>query len=213
MADFETASEEIKKLIGPPTPEETKLLQNEIALSNARLAAINQNAATQTGLLKAIGFDPVTGKYDASKASIKAGQIDPEQAALVDTIYGQEMDNALEQVREVMAPARGLRPTDTPITDRAFRVAGTIGSEAARAKLDLGQRAFTNRLALIEGAGQMGLGLATATGSSPGTVATNLMGNRYSVAPTSISGSGFNFDLGEAFDSIPWDDIFSTGGT
>lgn len=200
--EFQDAGEEIKKLIGPPTPEETKLLQNEIALSDARLKAIQTQGDVQGGILKAMGFDSITGEYDPSKATFKAGEIDPESAALVDTIYGQEMENAMEQITQNLAPARGLRPTDTPIQDRAFRVGGTIASEAARAKLDLGQRAFINRMGLLEGAGQMGLGLAQATGSSPGTVATNLQGNRFSVAPTNISGSGFNFDLGDFLSGV-----------
>ena len=200
--EFEKAAEEIKKLIGPPTPEETKLLQNEIALSDARLKTIQQQGDVQSSILKSMGFDSITGKYDPSKATLKMGEIDPETSALVDQIYGQEMDNALEQITQNLAPARGLRPTDTPIQDRAFRVGGTIASEAARAKLDLGQRAFVNRMGLLEGSGQLGLGLAQATGSSPGTVATNLQGNRFSVAPTSISGSGFNFDLGDFLSGV-----------
>ena len=201
---FDKFEQGIKKLIGPPTPEETALLNQEIALGAERLAAIKSQSGMQSSLMTSMGFNPITGVYDPSKATLKPGGIDPESSKLVDDIYGQEMKNALEQVTQVTAPARGLRPTDTPIQDRSFRVAGTIGAESARAKLDLSQRAFLNRLGLIEGTGQMGLGLATATGSSPGTVATNLQGNRYSVAPTSINQSGMGFDPSK----VDWGSLF-----
>ena len=42
-------------------------------------------------------------------------------------------DDALKQLRDVLAPSRGLRPTDSPITDSGGRVL----SEAIRAKGDL----------------------------------------------------------------------------
>jgi hypothetical protein len=159
------------------------------------------------------------------------GKIDPETAAYIDEVYGHEMKTALDEVAQVLAPSRGLRPTDVPVQDRAFTVAGEIGAAAAQAKLDyplaqgeltssrraglfdvgeaatafqdqLAQNAFLNRQALLETSGELGLGIATATGTAPGTTATNLQGNRYSVVPTNVSGTTTSFDFGELFDSI-----------
>lgn len=45
--------------------------------------------------------------------------------------------DALERVRDVLAPSRGLRSTDTPITDRGFEIAKEATRAAARAITDL----------------------------------------------------------------------------
>jgi len=211
--DYESASEGIQLLIGAPSPEETALLQNELALSEERLAAIQTQSGVQNSLLSAIGYDAATGVYDPTKATLEMSKIDPETEALVDEIFGHEMDTALEEITQVLAPARGLRPTDTPITDRAFRVGGEIASGAAQAKLDLGQQAFLNRLSLLEGVGELGLGIADATGSDSGTTATNLEGNRYSVVPSNLSGTTTSFDFGDFLSGIgELDDLFDIPG-
>ena len=61
----------------------------------------------------------------------------------------------------------------------------------------LQQQAFLNRQLLTESAGNLGVNFVNATGSSPGTVATNLGANRASLAPRTVTASSSSFDLGQ----------------
>lgn len=76
--------------------------------------------------------------------AIKDPGASPEELALIEEAIASsqaageaEIDrfsqDALEQVRDVLAPSRGFRPTDTPITDRGSEIA----QEATRLKGDL----------------------------------------------------------------------------
>lgn len=77
--------------------------------------------------------------------AIQAAQISGETD--IDRFTG----DALKQVRDVLAPQRGLRPTDTPITDR--------GSEIARRGIDL-KGDLTKKLAEIGATAKLNFPLA-----------------------------------------------------
>ena len=72
-----------------------------------------------------------------------------------------------------------------------------ISSGAVDFQKQLQQQAFINRQLLTESAGNLGINFVNATGSSPGTVATNLGANRASLAPKTVTSSSSSFDLGK----------------
>ena len=96
--------------------------------------------------------------FRESELAAGGAKIDPETAAFIDQIFeGQfesgasaidrQVTDALQLVREELAPSRGLRGSDTPITDRGFRIAGegqrskgellsTLSANAAASKLN-----------------------------------------------------------------------------
>ena len=79
----------------------------------------------------------------------------------------------------------------------------------------LNQQAFMNRQLLLDTTGQFGLGLAGATGASPGAVGANLQGSRYGASPETVNFSNTGFNAGEAASSIgqladiDWGKVFS----
>ena len=79
----------------------------------------------------------------------------------------------------------------------------------------LNQQAFMNRQLLLDTTGQFGLGLAGATGASPGAVGADLQGSRYGASPETVNFSNTGFNAGEAASAvgeladIDWSKVFS----
>lgn len=101
------------------------------------------------------------------------GQATPEQIALIDQAteaaleagesdIGRAERSALETLREELAPARGLRPTDTPILDRGARVAEEATRQRGQLARDLRGAAATARLNFPLAAGSQLFGQASA---------------------------------------------------
>ena len=118
--------------------------------------------------LEALGLSSDAIKREAELAAGGA-TIDPQTEAFIDEIFENQLAvgesavdsqvrDALELVKQELAPARGLRFSDTPITDRGFKIAGegvsakgdllsTLAANAAASKLNfpLQQGALTSQ--------------------------------------------------------------------
>lgn len=86
---------------------------------------------------------------EATEAQIRRGEEDILG-------FGRE---ALGLITQELAPSRGLRPTDTPIQDRAFKVGGELARQQGRLVSDLrgAQAAAELNFPLAAGAQQAGL--------------------------------------------------------
>lgn len=136
------------------------------------------------------------GAMSAELAALRSGEATPEQRALIsDTVANAlrlgESDirdytqRGLEQIRDVLAPSRGLRTTDSPMLGlgsdiieegqrqygdlvsslRGFEAESLLnlpfqrGLPTAQLQAELMQAAFNNRLQLASAGGSMALGL------------------------------------------------------
>lgn len=121
------------------------------------------NQLTRSELERAIEFGPVQDQLTQLQldAILNPGGT-PEQLALIEDaiassqIAGESEINrftgdALEQIRDVLAPSRGLRPTDSPIIDRGQE----IGQQGIQLKGDL-----TNKLAEVSANAKLNFPLA-----------------------------------------------------
>jgi len=90
------------------------------------------------------GWDGSTDLSDEQRSPIN--QNAASQLAIGESNISRYGQNALEMIREELAPSRGLRSSDTPIQDRGFRVgeemvrqqgnlANTIGAQSAQQML------------------------------------------------------------------------------
>lgn len=95
---------------------------------------------------------------ESEAASIEAGsRIDPQTEQLIDSVFesqfeagvsdiNQALTNTLEIIRDELAPALGLRPEDTPILDRAARVAAETVRQTGQLRSQLDSSAATAKL-------------------------------------------------------------------
>ena len=138
-----------------PTPEETQLTKQQIELQKEQIEILKQQR-TEQGVAfeflqksldelntrqKDLEADPILKEITDLQLDIlrRGGRASPEERQLIkdatDSALAQGASDiqtaqteALKGVRDVLAPSRGLRPTDTPIQDQANQ----IGAEGVR---------------------------------------------------------------------------------
>ena len=171
-------------LPSPASSQEIELLQRELDLANEQLESIGMQQDFQSSLFgqfddlteigsmdqqvsEALGFSSEALQREADLAAGGA-TIDPQTEGFIDEIFQNQLASgesavdrqvldALRLVKQELAPSRGLRTSDTPITDRGFTIAGegqrakgdlinTLAAEAAASKLNfpLQQGALTS---------------------------------------------------------------------
>ena len=105
----------------PPTEEEQNIIDAVVASAEQEIDAINRQSEIQEflldrapeffeGIREAIAEAPTAADAtrmfeDAANAAIRAGEADIERFTQL----------GLEQIRDTLAPSRGLRPEDSPI--------------------------------------------------------------------------------------------------
>lgn len=134
----------------PPTAEEKKLTQQQIEAGEIQLGVARELKEGITsaydwliGEIEGLGQrqqealeDPRAQELEAIQMDIirRGGQATPEEKRLIQAATESALaqgrsdiesfaGEAMQQIANVMAPARGLRPSDTPIIDRASLVA------------------------------------------------------------------------------------------
>lgn len=187
-------TETLNKSIKSITEGELQLQDIGSQIAQQQLQSILQQAGFQDLLAGTTGqaFSP-QAIADIERRASAAGQLTPEEEALIaktrDTALASgESDikrfvtEGISTLKEELAPARGLRPSDTPIVDRggkiiseAIRQQGqlvrSVDQQANEARLNfplqrqqfqeqLRNSAFTNRLNLATLTSQSGLQLA-----------------------------------------------------
>jgi len=134
------------KNAGKATPEQEQLISEMIAgarqegissIDLNRDLSLEQIKQAKDTRLQDLGED-VASAISGISADVfsRLNALEQETGQSLDEIDRISVDQ-LEKVRDIMAPSRGLRPTDTPITDRAFEIAG----EATRASAGIISRA------------------------------------------------------------------------
>jgi hypothetical protein len=135
--------------IDDPTGDERELIgmsieERRLQIENIRrqqdFQALLQRTATESGGI----FDEAAG------TGYTAGAFDIDNATR----------DSLSMLRQELAPSLGLRSTDSPVMDRGGLVARQGILAKGSLQNTLRSQALTNRLALLQGAGQLGLGLA-----------------------------------------------------
>jgi hypothetical protein len=195
----------VKVKLPAATEAEQDVTQVAVGLAERQLAYARQQSAFTEYLFREMPelFEAVTaaGVLDEDVMgeeleSLRSGVATPEQKQLISGVVTNAlqlgeadierfMQTGLEQVRDVLAPSRGLRPGDSPILglgsdiaeeaqrQQAKLVSGLRGYEAetllnlpferglplAQLQAQLAQEAFNNRLRLAGTAGSLGLGM------------------------------------------------------
>jgi hypothetical protein len=140
------------------TPEEQSLAGLSVEEKQMQLENLKRQQAFQA-LLQQTATTPGGIFDEAAQASYQAGAGDIDNATR----------ESLRLMREELAPSLGLRSTDSPIIDRGGLVARQGILAKGSLQNSLRAQALTNRLALLQGAGNLGLGLSgigDASGSS-----------------------------------------------
>lgn len=138
-----------------PTPEEITLMRQQVTLGEKQLAAFERAERQQQDafeflkagleeLNKPLPPDPVIERIKTLELERleRGGRATDEEKRLIAEATGAAeaegtseierfREESLRDIRDIMAPARGLRPTDTPIAGDA---SGRIAAEAVRQK-------------------------------------------------------------------------------
>lgn len=171
----------------PPTEEEQAVTEALVDAVSSQLGAIQQQVEVQRQLFESFP-NLFTQAEQAAEATSAIPEITDEERRLVEEQVQEQLelgetditrfrDEGLRQIRDVLAPSRGLFTEDSPILNAAADVVqeaqiqqGQLGRSLRSQGIDrlfdrqllraeLAQNAFRNRLNLAGSAGSIGLGL------------------------------------------------------
>lgn len=149
-----------------PTPQEIQLMEQQVQIGERQLAAF-ERAETQQAeafeflreelarLSEPLPPDPVIERIkqmELERLELGGRATEEEKALIGEATRAAEaegtseidrfQEESLRDIRDILAPARGLRPTDTPIAGDA---AGRIAQEAMRQKGELSSTMASTR--------------------------------------------------------------------
>jgi len=171
-----------------PTPEETELTRQQIKLQKLQIEILQEQRGKQSVafafLQKSLDKlnvlsqealnDPITKELRDIQLAIirRGGKASPEQRASINEATKFALaegasdieafsTQAITAIKNILAPARGLRPTDTPIQDRAFAVAGEATRQFGQLERNLRGAQVTAELNFPLAQGEFVAGLAS----------------------------------------------------